>query len=232
MSRTRVSRDEAITVAQAWLRREHEPDYGAPLGVIGDSIEESEDAFGIPWQAQAFLDGDEKEEIIGTFPLIVDKRSGELMFGRALIALDIQLREDAPAGAHRRTHPPPVNSSACAKAVDARMTGERRAFAGSMTAGVPLKTIEREWGGPLDPKPWAEIQDELIQAGDGARGVMTLHAPGAAHIVNLVNDRGTIRINDGFIGKTATSLSDYLDVTGFQNPPAMVRFRLTYSDLQ
>lgn len=95
MNQAALSRDDAIAVVQDWLRREQEPAYGVPLGVVDDAIEESDEAFILAWQPQAYLDGDEKAMILGTFPVIVDKHSGELVPGRPMIAFDVQLADYA-----------------------------------------------------------------------------------------------------------------------------------------
>lgn len=95
MNQTPLSRDDAIAIVQDWLRRERQPAEGRPLGVVTAGIEENDSAFIIPWQAQAYIDGDPRAVIIGTFPVIVDKRSGQLVFGRPVIAFDIQLAEYA-----------------------------------------------------------------------------------------------------------------------------------------
>lgn len=124
------------------------------------------------------------------------------------------------------TAPQPNNCSACTKAVDARMTGDSQASAGHMDTGISLQTAEQEWGGTLDTKAWPEIQQDLTDAGNGARGVMTLQAPGGGHIVNVVNDNGTIRIVDGQVGQSYSAMSDYVRGTIFQGPTTVTRFLL------
>ncbi|HEX6539646.1 MAG TPA: YrhB domain-containing protein [Candidatus Dormibacteraeota bacterium] len=93
MNEPPLSRDDAIAIVQDWLRREQQPSEAKPLGVVVTGIEENESAFIVPWQAQAYIDGDPRAVIIGTFPVIVDKSSGELVYGRPVIAFDIQLAE-------------------------------------------------------------------------------------------------------------------------------------------
>lgn len=106
------------------------------------------------------------------------------------------------------------------------MTGDSQAAAGHMATGISLQTAEQEWGGTLDTKAWPEIQQALTNAGSGARGVMTLQAPGGGHIVNVVNDNGTIRIVDGQVGKSYSDMSGYVRGTIFQGPGTLTRFLL------
>ena len=95
MNQAPLSRDDAIAIVQDWLRRDQEPAEGRTLGVVTSGIEENDSAFIVPWQAQAYIDGDPRAVIIGTFPVIVDKRTGQLVFGRPVIAFEIQLAEYA-----------------------------------------------------------------------------------------------------------------------------------------
>ncbi|HEX6539645.1 MAG TPA: toxin glutamine deamidase domain-containing protein, partial [Candidatus Dormibacteraeota bacterium] len=132
-------------------------------------------------------------------------------------------------GANGDPNPGPKNCSACVKAVDARMTGDPHASAGPMRSGVSFSDIENEWGGPVAQKGWSAIQTDMTQAGSGARGVMVLTEPNGAHIVNVVNDNGTVRILDGQIPKSAAGLSDYVKGTNFAGPNTQTYFRLTYS---
>ncbi|HEX6537622.1 MAG TPA: YrhB domain-containing protein [Candidatus Dormibacteraeota bacterium] len=102
MNEPTLSRDEAIAIVQDWLRREREPSAGIPMGVVTARIAESDEAFIVPWQSQAYLDGDRGAMIVGTYPVIVDKHSGELVHGRPVIAFDIQLAEYGASRARDR----------------------------------------------------------------------------------------------------------------------------------
>ena len=126
-------------------------------------------------------------------------------------------------------NPAPQNCSACVKAVDARMTGDPQATAGPMKSGVSFADIESEWGGPVAQRGWSSIQTDMTQAGSGSRGVMILTSPTGAHIVNVVNDNGVVRILDGQIGKSTDGFSDYVQGTNFAGPNTQTYFRLTYS---
>lgn len=95
MSEATLSRADAIAVVEDWLRREEEPSAEEPLGVVEESIKESADAYILAWQSQAYLDGDEKAFIFGTFPVLVDKHDGRVVPGLPKVAFDTQLAEYA-----------------------------------------------------------------------------------------------------------------------------------------
>lgn len=109
------------------------------------------------------------------------------------------------------------NCSACVKAVDSRLAGtEPDAYAGYLadppgtaneawvTDAVFEETLEREWGTPIQRGSAADVGQDLLDAGPGARGVLVCDG----HVANVINRDGSVIVLDGQTGDSYP-LDDY-----------------------
>ncbi len=105
-------------------------------------------------------------------------------------------------------------------AVDARLAGFGRPYAGYFRVGIGFKSFQAAWGNRQPAwQPWVDIEAAVLRAGPGARGVVLLvKSTTQAHICNVLNRDSTVIILDGQAGNEYTNFATYLQAVGMQSP--------------
>ncbi len=98
----------------------------------------------------------------------------------------------------------------CTVATDATLSGSP-ATALPSSGPVSIRVLEQQYGGRFGaPTTSGSIEQQLLSAGDGARGIVFgSRGPNeAGHVFNVVNQNGVVRFLDGQSGQPA-SFGDY-----------------------
>ena len=88
-----VTREEAIGLAEAWLKSEGVRKDGQRLVLLTDLIVESEHGYAIPWQVEALIKKDMEAAYLDTTPLIISKHDRSVHRGKPMASLIWQLRD-------------------------------------------------------------------------------------------------------------------------------------------
>lgn len=94
----------------------------------------------------------------------------------------------------------------CTVATDATLSGSP-ATALPSSGPVSIRVLEQQYGGRFGaPTTSSSIEQQLLSAGDGARGIVFgSRGPNeAGHVFNVVNQNGVVRFLDGQSGQPAT----------------------------
>jgi hypothetical protein len=94
----------------------------------------------------------------------------------------------------------------CTVATDATLSGNPAAALPS-SGPVSIRALEQQYGGRFGaPTTSSGIEQQLLSAGDGARGIVFgSRGPNeVGHVFNVVNQNGVVRFLDGQTGQPAT----------------------------
>jgi RHS repeat-associated protein len=111
------------------------------------------------------------------------------------------------------------NCVRCAIATDRTLGGQPTS---AKPGEMPDNLIQITYGKDFVPKSFAQIKDDLLKAGPGARGIVSADVkdrPGVGHTFNAINVDGRIYFPDGQSRRFQTNLRQYENVEFIQTFP-------------
>jgi len=140
------------------------------------------------------------------------------------------LANKRPIGEWLHNINPTGNQNNCveaAKAVDSSLAGQP-STAQPTTHGPNRGDLEQSYPGrTLSDSSVGGITSHVQAGGPGTRGIIVVYEGGESHVINVVNDNGTVRFIDGQQNRVSTNGTDLLAKDGYTSK-ASVSYLQTY----